>query len=413
MKILIISQYFWPEQFRINDLSVALKERGHAVSVLTGMPNYPGGKLFGGYGWWKKRHDDMSGIPVYRTPLFLRRQGRGWQLALNYLSFVFWGCVLGPWFFRKQTFDLIFVYEPSPFTVGLPGALMRRLKKVPMMFWVQDLWPESLGAAGAVKSPIILKAVGGMVKWIYHRCDRVLVQSEAFVEPAVLAGADCQRIKYFPNWAESFYMPLASVEIDSLGVMLPEGFLVMFAGNLGEAQSLETIVDAANRLKAEGAIQWVIIGAGRRASWMEQEVERLGIGDRITFLGRYPAEAMPSFFAAADALLVTLKGNDVFTKTIPSKVQTYMACGKPVLAALDGEGARVIKEAAAGIVAAADDGNGLAEAVMQLYHMSEEERSMMGGRGVSYFKTHFEREMLITRLEQWMQETCEEGVCES
>ena len=186
----------------------------------------------------------------------------------------------------------------------------------------------------------------------------------------------------------------------------------MFAGNLGEAQSLETIVDAANRLKAEEAIQWVIIGAGRRASWMEQEVERLGLGDRIIFMGRYPAEAMPSFFAAADALLVTLKGNDVFTQTIPSKVQTYMACGRPVLAALNGEGSRVIREAAAGIVAAADDGSGLADAVMQLYHMSEEERSMMGGRGLSYFKTHFEREMLITRLEQWMQEMCEEGVCE-
>ncbi|MGB3224202.1 MAG: glycosyltransferase family 4 protein, partial [Desulforhopalus sp.] len=407
MKILIVSQYFWPEQFRINDLALALKERGHKVSVLTGVPNYPGGKLFDGYCWWNKRYDDMDGVSVYRTPIFLRRQGRGWQLALNYLSFVFFGCLFGPFFFRKQTFDVIFVYEPSPFTVGIPGVLIRWLKRAPMLFWVQDLWPESLRAAGAVNSPIILRTVGRMVRWIYHRCDRVLVQSEAFVEPAILAGAERRRILYYPNWAESFYRPLAASEITLQGANLPEGFRVVFAGNLGEAQSLETIIDAADRLRGESEIQWIIIGDGRRADWMENEVERLRLSDHVTFLGRYSSEVMPNFFAAADALLVTLKADDVFTQTIPSKVQSYMACGKPILASLNGEGARVIREASAGVVVAAGDAEKLAEAVLELYHMKESDRVFMGEKGRSYYETHFEREMLIRRIERWMQELCE------
>jgi len=188
MRILIVSQYFWPENFRINDLVMALKERGHDVTVLTGMPNYPSGSLFEGYSWLKKRCDDMDGIPVYRTPMFLRRQGKGWQLALNYFSFVFFGCLLAPWYFRKHAFDVIFVYEPSPFTVGIPAMLMRGL----MLFWVQDLWPESLTAAGAVHSPVILKSVGRMVRWIYRHCDRVLVQSKVFVEPAVRLCSYCR-----------------------------------------------------------------------------------------------------------------------------------------------------------------------------------------------------------------------------
>ncbi len=408
MKILIVSHYFWPEQFRINDLAQALKQRGHDVSVLTGMPNYPGGKLFEGYSWWKKRHDDMDGIPVCRTPMFLRREGRGWQLALNYLSFVIFGSLLAPWYFRKQNFDVIFVYEPSPFTVAIPGMLMRRLKKVPMLFWVQDLWPESLTAAGAVNSPAILNAIGRMVRWIYRHCDRVLVQSQAFVKPAVRAGAVMKDTLYYPNWAESFYRPLSTSEIELQDITIPDGFRVMFAGNLGEAQALETIIAAAERLKHVPAIQWVIIGDGRRAGWMRQEVNRLNLTGTVSFFGSHRSELMPHFFAVADALLVTLKANEVFAQTIPSKVQTYMACAKPVVAALNGEGARVISEAGAGLAVPAGDDEALAEAVLTLYRMPVSEREDMGLSARAYYEREFERDMLVGRLEEWMKQLAEE-----
>jgi len=404
LKILVVSQYFWPEQFRINDLVQGLKERGHDVTVLTGMPNYPGGKLFDGYSWWKKRHEQFDGVPVYRVPLFLRRQGRGWQLALNYLSFVLFGCLLAPWYFRKHDFDVIFVFEPSPFTVGLPAILMRRLKRAPLLFWVQDLWPESLSAAGAVRSPAILGQVGRMVRWMYQRCDRVLVQSEAFTEPAIQAGARADDIRYYPNWAESFYRPLARSEADTQGVMLPEGFRVLFAGNLGEAQSLDTIVAAAGLLKHEVAIQWVIVGDGRRGSWMRDEVKRQGLEQHVCFTGSFSAEAMPGFFAAADALLVTLKADEVFAQTIPSKVQSYMACGRPLVAALNGEGARIIQESGGGVAVAAGDAGALAAAVLELYNMSPDERTHMALSARAYYDSQFERDMLVERLEAWMRE---------
>ncbi|MFQ5346150.1 MAG: glycosyltransferase family 4 protein, partial [Mariprofundus sp.] len=219
------------------------------------------------------------------------------------------------------------------------------------------------------------------------------------------------RTFYYPNWAESFYRPLPATNIQGVG--FPEGFKVIFAGNLGEAQSLETIVAAAGRLKGKAAdIHWIMVGYGRRCDWMQQQVQRLGLERQVHFPGRFPAAAMPEFFAHADALLVTLKSDDVFAQTIPSKVQSYMACAKPVLAALNGEGARVIEEAA-GIAVAAENDHALAEAVLELYHMPAEQRLAMGNRGRDYYNRCFERNMLVKKLEQWMVEVKEEGLCES
>lgn len=413
MNILVVSHYFWPERFRINDLVLELKARGHSVSVLTGIPNYPVGKVFDGYSWWKKRREEIDGICVFRAPMVPRQRGRGWQLALNYLSFALFGCMFAPWYFRRTSFEVIFVYAPSPFTVGIPAALMRRLKKAPMMLWVQDLWPESLSAAGAVHSPQVLRLVGMMVRAIYRRCDRILVQSQAFVESVVAAGARRRRTVCFPNWAESFYQPVPASEGKDPAAGVPSSFRVMFAGNLGEAQSLETIVGAADLLRNEKGIQWLILGDGRRREWMEREVARLGLQSNVHFLGSFPAERMPEFFAVADAMLVTLKGDPVFSLTVPSKVQSYMACGRPIVGALNGEGARLVREAGAGLVAAADDVEGLAHAVLQLSRMSGTQRNNLGRCGRLYYEKHFERDMLIRRLEGWMREVIEEGVCES
>ncbi len=413
MKVLIVSHYFWPEQFRINDLALSLKQRGHEVTVLTGMPNYPGGELFDGYGWWRRRREVYEGVSVCRVPLFLRRQGRGWQLALNYLSFVLFGSLLAPWYFREHDFDVIFVYEPSPFTVGIPAVVMRRLKRAPILFWVQDLWPESLEATGAVRSGAVLGAVGKVVRWIYRHCDRVLVQSRGFIEPAVAAGACRERIHYLPNWAEDFYRPVDVEESAAEREELPEGFRIVFAGNMGEAQSLETVLAAAQQVNDLPDIRWVMIGDGRRRQWFEAEIKRLGLSRSFTFPGRKPAESMPRYFALADALLVTLRDEPVFAQTIPSKVQSYLACGRPVVAALNGEGAAVIRQSGAGLAADAGDAAGLADAIRQLHAMTPAERDAMGAAGRLFFENEFAADKLIVRLEAWMLEAKEEGVCES
>jgi len=412
MKILIVSQYFWPENFRINDLAKELKNRGHEITVLTGIPNYPAGNWFEGYGPASCGHQKWHGIEVIRVPMLRRMSGRGWQLALNYLSFTVAASLLGP-FWCRGCFDIVFAYEPSPFTVGIPAAVMRRVKGAPMMFWVQDLWPESLIAAGAVRSRLVLRLVAHMVRWIYARCDRVLVQSEAFYGPAEAAGADAKCIRYFPNWAESFYRPVTLAADAPERTDLPtHGFKIVFAGNLGEAQSLQTILAAAERLRDRPDICWIMIGDGRRRSWMQEEARQRGL-EQIHFPGSFASERMPLFFSQAEALLVTLKADETFARVVPSKVQSYMACGRPVVAALDGEGRRIIELANAGVTAAAEDAQGLANAVLRLYNMEPKERKAMGSAGQAYYETHFRRDLLVDQLEHWMQNLAEEGRCVS
>jgi len=405
LRILIVSQYFWPESFRINDLVVALKDRGHEVTVLTGMPNYPAGKVYEGYTWWLKRRDDMAaGIPIVRVPLFARRESKSWQLALNYLSFAVSGCVFGAWMLRKQTFDVVFTFEVSPVTVGIPANFIAKQKSTKHFFWVQDLWPETLSATGAIKSPKVLAMVGHMVRWIYKHCDYILVQSKGFEKPAIAAGAAVEKVRYFPNWAESLYRPVTlPQEAKERGEVPSSGFVAMFAGNLGSAQSLETIIGAAVRLK-EHDIHWVFLGDGRRRKWLEDEVKDKAL-DKVHVLGRREMESMPAYFSLADAMLVTLRDDPVMATTIPGKVQSYLACGKPIVGALNGSGQAVIQESGAGYCVASGDVESFAESVLTMSELDPEQREAMGEKARDYYLENFDREYLIAQLESWMSES--------
>jgi glycosyltransferase involved in cell wall biosynthesis len=403
MKVLIVTQYFWPEVFGINDLAIGLKERGHAVTVLTGMPNYPSGRFFPGYGFFSPGQETYKGISVLRVPLFPRGQGRRWRLALNFFSFALFASLLAPFRCRKEI-DVILVFEPSPVTVGIPAIVLKKLRGPPIMFWVQDLWPESLSATGATESRWILGMVESLVRLIYRQCDRILVQSEAFRTPIERLGVKREQIGYFPNSAEPFYRPLFLEREAPECSQLPAGFRIVFGGNIGTAQSFETILDAADRLKEVRDIQWIILGDGRMYSWVHDEVRRRGLESTVHLLGRFPAEVMPRYFALADVLLVTLRKQPIFALTIPSKVQSYLACGKPIIAALSGEGARVVQDAGAGLTPAPEDARALADAVLTMYRMPEDARRAMGLRGRSYFETHFERALLLERLDRWMSE---------
>ena len=406
MNVLVVSQYFWPEAFRINDLVRGLKERGHEVTILTGKPNYPDGSFFSGYSFSSPIREDYEGVKVLRVPLVPRGSGSGRMLALNYLSFVLFASLLGPLLCRGM-FDVIFVYEPSPVTVGLPALVMKKVKKAPLMLWVQDLWPESLSAVGAVRSRRALGWVTRMVRYIYRGCDRILVTSRGFVSRVEAVGASPEKVRYWPQWAEALYKPV-EVEVGaSEREEMPEGFRVVFAGNVGAAQSFETILAAAEKLKGYPGIHWVVFGDGRRRRWVEDRVRELGLEGHVHLLGRRPPESMPRYFALADALLVTLKRGLIFSLTIPAKVQSYLACGRPVVAALDGEGARVIEESGAGLAAPAEDAGSLAEAVLRLYETSSEEREEMGRQGRAYSEEHFEREKLLDQLEGWAEELVE------
>jgi len=399
---LIVSQYFWPENFRINDLARELVQRGHNVAVLTGIPNYPAGRTFEAFKKNSMSFNDYDGARIYRVPMLVRGSG-SLQLLLNYLSFVLGACIFGSWRLRKQKFDVIFVFEPSPVTVGLPAVLLGRLKRAPVIFWVQDLWPETLAAIGVVRSPRVLAAVGLVVRFIYDRCALVLGQSRGFFGNIAKYCTNTNKIRYFPNWAEEVFNIKGADPAPEVAVQ--EGtFNILFAGNVGEAQDFPTLLDAAESLKHNLAIRWLIVGDGRMSEWLHAEVERRNLGHCVLLLGRFPLARMPSFFAHADALLVPLKRDPIFALTIPSKVQSYLLAGIPLLGMLDGEGADIIQEAKAGLTCPAGNACLLARAALELATMSKNERLQLGNNGRNYAQKEFNREALTDRLEGWFVE---------
>lgn len=398
MRILIVSQYFWPERFRVNDLAIALKDRGHQVTVLTGKPNYPGGRFFPGYGFWGRVREAFEGVPVVRVPLVPRGFGGPGRLALNYLSFPLFASLLAPLRLPRPQ-DVIVVFAPSPLTVTLAALTLKCLWRRPVVLWLQDIWPDSVevlgGRAGAWLSPW----VGRLSSFIYMRCDWILVQSRAFGPRLRELGVPEGRVEYLPNWAEDLYGSGNRTGRQAGCGEFPRGFRVVFAGNLGAGQSLETLLRAAEALREVPDIHWVVIGDGRRRSWLAEQVTHRGLGKTVHLVGSRSLEDMPACFAAADALLVTLAPAPLFALTIPSKIQSYLAAGKPIIGALDGEGARVVAEAEAGIAVPAGADTDLARAVLTLRELPAAERAAMGLRGRRYFEQHFCRDRLIDRFE--------------
>lgn len=395
MRVLIVSQYFWPEHFRINDLAEGLVERGHKVTVLTGCPNYPSGHIFKGYGFFNKQ-EIHNGVKIVRVPLIPRGSGSSVRLALNYLSFMVSASILGP-LLCKGSFDLIFVCQLSPVTVGIPAAILKRLKRAPIVFWVLDLWPDSIAAASGFRAAWILKSIDGLVRFIYKQCDKILYTSKGFSGSIQSHGVDPSRLAYFPNWVEPM-----RVSASALPVQLPAGFRVIFAGNVGEAQDFGTILDAAERLRDAPFIQWIILGEGRQWNWVKDQVEERRLLHCFHLIGHFPSDTMASFFKQADALLVTLRRDPTFALTVPGKVPSYMSCGRPILAALDGEGAALIKEAKAGFTVPSGDAQGLANIVIKMCQLPLETRTQMGQSAKQYCNDHFDRERLFTTLEGYM-----------
>lgn len=401
MKILIVSQYFWPENFRINDLAIELQNRGHEVSVLTGQPNYPDGVIFQAYKDKPEKYLNYNGVKVFRVPLLERGTGSK-KLFLNYLSFVLSASFVGPIKLAGRKFDRIFVFEPSPITVGLPAIILKYIKKAPIIFWVLDLWPETLSAIDVVKSKTVLKSVGVLVSFIYRHSDLLLAQSCSFID-SIRKYCDAEeKIRYFPSWAEDIFSENDVVLAKEVPPSKVGTFSIMFAGNIGNAQDFASIMDAAEILKLHTEIRWLIVGDGRMAEWVKRESHCRGLGNNFIMFGAYPLERMPSFYASADALLVSLKNEKIFSTTIPGKVQSYLASGKPIVAMLNGEGARIIQEAGAGYVCNAGDGQGLAKIILKMASHSDKERSQMGKLGKKFYQSEFDKNILIDRLESWL-----------
>ncbi len=400
LNVLVVTQYFWPENMRINDLVRDFSEKGHKVTVLTGLPNYPEGQVYERYRTQPENFEEYYGASIVRVPLIPRGK-RSINLILNYLSFFTMASTLGAWKVRGQKFDAIFVYAVSPIMAAIPALVIGRLKKAPVFIWVLDLWPETLRAVGVLRQPLLLGCVGRVVSWIYNRADYLLLQSHGFFENVqryCTREMQPQRLIYFPSWAEDDFSN-AVPPPSTLLTHDPSVFTVLFAGNLGEAQDLPAVIEAAQTLVGTVPVRWVIVGDGRMSDWLADQVQARGL-DNVLLLGRHPLEEMPGLFACADALLVSLKTNDVFEKTIPGKVQAYLASGKPILGMINGEAAHVIEASGAGLACPSSDAAALARITFELANAGENERTRMGKSGREYYLANYSKPTLLGRLEQ-------------
>jgi glycosyltransferase involved in cell wall biosynthesis len=397
MRVLIVTQYFWPESFYLNDVVATLVKSGVEIDVLTGKPNYPEGKVFKGYTACGVQKETWRGINIVRVPIFPRGNSSAWRLVVNYLSFVISGSILGSWLLRKRQYDVVFGYGVSPILQTIPALLLSRIKGCKIVSWVQDLWPESLKATGYVNNQRVLDVVKSLVSWMYRRNDLLLVQSQAFIAP-VKQLAPTTPVVYQPNSVDAIFTlpPSDTVTLPEIPA-LNTGFAVVFAGNIGGAQAVEVIVEAASRLADHPEIRFVLIGQGSRWQWMNEQVKARGLRN-LHLPGRFPINTMPGLLRKASVLLVTLADEPIFAQTIPNKIQAYMAVGRPILACLNGEGARVVGEAGAGVPVSAGDTDSLVDAVLQMYHMSPEQRAAMGASGHQYFLEHFEHDKLVNRM---------------
>jgi glycosyltransferase involved in cell wall biosynthesis len=391
MKILVVSQYFWPEVFRINDLVIELAKKGHEVTILTGNPNYPKGRFYSGYGF-RYQIEFYEGIKVYRVPI-LPRGKNNFTLILNYVSFVFSGSIFT--LFHSSRYDRILGVNYSPISAVYPAIVFKKRKKTNLLLWVQDLWPESVRAASNVKSGFIDKMLLAMVKNIYNNCDKIIVSNSGFTESILAKGVEGNKISYIPNWAEDLYGDESQIFREKYKSIIPDGFIVMFAGNIGEAQDFESIIKAAVLTRHIKRIKWIVIGYGRKKAWLEQEIDRCQLNSTFFVLDRYPLEEMPSFFIHADLALATLKNEYIFSLTIPAKVQSYMAFGVPIVTMLTGAGNKIVIESNCGFTAGSSDFRKLAENVIYASSLKETELSEIGTNGKKYYQEHFAKKLAI------------------
>lgn len=397
--ILVISQYFHPEQFRVNDICLELIRRGHKVTVITGIPNYPEGNYYNGYSLRKGREEIWDGVQIIRLPIIPRKHG-ALMLSLNYLSFVFsgfwWSCL------SKINADVVFIYEVSPMTQALVGVWYGKRKKIPCNLYVTDLWPDNVEIITGIHNKIFLEAISVMVNYIYKNCDQIFTSSRSFISKINERGVSKDKLTFWPQYAEDFYKKLEKAE---KGTEIPQdGILnLTFAGNIGEAQGLDVLAEAAARLKQDNIIvRFNIIGSGRYEDKLKENIKALKVEIYFNFISRKPAEEIPIYLASSDAALITLSKSDVFAMTIPAKTQSCMACGIPILVAADGEVQQIIKEAKCGYYSDADDAEGLALNIMKFALLSADERKKLSNNAIEYCSEHFNKNKLIEELERYL-----------
>lgn len=399
-RILIFTNHFFPENFRVNDVAFELAKRNYQITVLTGIPNYPQGKFYDGYGIFKRRKEILENVTIIRIPLIPRGKSGLIRLSLNYISYAFCLTIYSLFLAFIKKFDIVIVHHTSPIFLGIPAVIFKRMQKIKLIFWNLDLWPESVTETTGLKLTLLVKILEKVVRIIYLNSDRILISSKQFKISLLNKGVDEYKISYFPNWAEDIFIKNDVKKIDLSSYGIPSDNLkIMFAGNIGAAQDVENLakaIEITSRHKIK--ISWVFIGEGRKSEWLKNEIRKLGLTDKVFFLGQHPIQHMPSFFASADIMLVTLKDSPIFRLTAPAKIQAYLASAKPILAMINGEGADIINEASCGLTCNAGDAVSLASNAVKFAQMNEEQRIQLGENAIMYYNKNFSKPLIIEKL---------------
>lgn len=393
--ILVVSQYFYPEQFRINDICQEWVKRGYQVTVVTGIPNYPEGKFYPGYGFFKRRTEKWNGVRIIRIPLIARGKTPIGMVA-NYLSFVISSFL---WVrFTKVKADYVFTFEVSPMTQALLGVWYSKKHKIPNYLYVQDLWPENVEIVTGIHSPFILKPIGKMVDYIYRNCDQIFATSPSFVEAICGRGISKTYVKYLPQYAEEFYKPIKKETQKDL--FEKSNFKIIFTGNIGYAQGLDILPKVSEILKEKKLqIQFYIVGEGRYKAEMQKEVKKRNAEEYFHFINRQPPEKIPYLLAECDVAFLSFKNDNIFSMTIPAKLQSYLACGVPIIASADGETRRIIEESRSGICCEIGNEEKLAEGIIQMKMESDENMRRYGTNAKSYYDQNFCKEKFFAKID--------------
>jgi glycosyltransferase involved in cell wall biosynthesis len=387
MRLLVVCQYFYPEQFRVNDICFELVKEGHEITVLTGLPNYPSGIVDEKYKGFKNQNEEINGVKVIRS--WLLGRGKGNQgLVANYISFAISSTFKA--LFMKKDFDLIMVYQLSPVTMALPGILLKKITKKPLVIYCHDLWPESIASAGISSASKLYSILLELCRRIYNNADEIFTSSKMFEEYFKETLRVNKKVTHLPVYAEALFENIKQIKENN------ETINLVFAGNIGEMQSVETIIYAANELKEERDIKFHIVGDGSSKVKCEQLVKKLKLTN-IIFYGQHPITEMPRFYGMADAFLVTMKANKIISYTLPNKVQSYMAAGKPILGSIDGETQIVINEAECGYCSPAEDSKFLANNIRKF--AKEKNRHLIYGKNArKYYDSNFSKTKYMNKL---------------
>jgi len=398
LNILYLSQYFYPEQFLNNHVAKSLVVEGHSVDVVCCVPNYPAGKFFPNYSNLQGKEELWNGIRVHRV-FTVPRGKSAIQLVLNFLVYPV-AASFRLIRLRPQLGAISFVSMPSPLFQALAGIFAKRVWKIPTVYWVQDIWPDSAVITLGIRNRLAIRMLNGLCGWIYRQADLVMVQSDGFHGRISGFGVPAEKIVTLPNCAPDTFFPLENSAIPTrIRALIPhDRRTIMFAGNIGQSQDFDTLIAAAAMLPDTTDVLIVVVGSGRDEDRVKESVRQAGLDSRFLFLGRHPEADMPAFFACADAMLVTLRDEPIFALTVPSKVQAYMACGKPILASLKGEGAVVVADAHAGIVVPPSTPGALAKAIDQVGSMQDDELRAMGQQARRSYEQHFSLAAVTKKL---------------